>query len=400
VKIGILTQYFPPELGAPQQRLSALAERLAARGHRVIVLTAMPSYPKGRTFDGYGGLHRREEVNGVEIHRVPAFPTQSPAMSRRLLNYGSFVASSASMGVACFGGRLDVLLTESPPLFLGMSGYTLSRVCRARWVFNVSDLWPDSAVDLGIVRESPALRAAYALEAFCYRKAWLVTGQSSEIVASISRRFPSARTYHFSNGVDTQHFAPDRRSADLEARLRQGRPCGVLYAGLHGLAQGLDHVVDAARAAGPDVQITLMGDGPFKRSLIERVRATGAPARFEEPQPADRMPAWVASADISLVTLGRHINGAVPSKLYEAMGSGRPIVLMASGEAAAVVRRHDCGIVVEPGDVSGLSAAMRTLAGDAALRARLGASGRAAAVAHFDRDAIVARFADVIEGGA
>jgi glycosyltransferase involved in cell wall biosynthesis len=399
MKVGILTQYFPPELGAPQQRLSALAERLAARGHEVVVLTAMPSYPRGKTFDGYGGMHLRHTIRGVDVHRVPAYPTQSPRMGRRLLNYGSFMATSALMGPRCFGRGIDVLLTESPPLFLGVTGYWLSRVCNARWIFNVSDLWPDSAVSLGVVRESAALRAAYALESFCYRKAWLVTGQSREIVANVSRRFPSVSTYHLSNGVDTALFQPGAGRDDLRARLRQGRGCSVLYAGLHGLAQGLDHLVAAAeRLREDDVFITLVGDGPVKQALKDRAATSGPlPIQFIDPQPADAMPAWIASADVSLVPLAMHIPGAVPSKLYEAMASARPVVLMASGEAADVVRRHECGVVVESGDVGNLTASLRALARDAGLRDRLGRAGREAAKQQFDRDDIVGRFATMLE---
>jgi len=399
VKIGILTQYYPPELGAPQQRLSQLAERLVARGHEVIVLTAMPSYPMGRTFHGYGGLYRREVRNGVVVHRVPAFPTQSAALSRRLLNYGSFVVTSALAGAACFRGRLDLLLTESPPLFLGVSGFWLSRVCRARWVFNVSDLWPESVVSLGVVKQSLALRAAYALEAWCYRNASLVTGQSRSIVANISRRFPIVQTYHFSNGVDTRLFHPAAGRDDIRLRVRDGRACSVLYAGLHGLAQGLDHVLTAAaHLQDVDVRITLLGDGPLKPALTARAEAEGLGiVRFENPRPAAEMPVWVGSADISLVTLGMSIPGAVPSKLYEAMASGRATVLMAEGEAADVVRDAECGLVVAPGDAEGLAVAIRRLTQDAALRARMGGNGRCAAEALFDRDAIVRNFADRIE---
>ena len=399
MKIGILTQYYPPELGAPQQRLSALAERLVARGHEVIVLTAMPSYPLGRTFEGYGGLHRREVRNGVIVHRVPAFPTQSAALSRRLLNYGSFVLTSALAGAMCFRGRLDLLLTESPPLFLGLSGRWLSRICRARWVFNVSDLWPESVVSLGVVKDSMALRAAYALEAWCYRNAALVTGQSRSIVAHIRRRFPSVKTFHLSNGVDTTVFHPAAGRDDVRRVLRDGRACSVLYAGLHGLAQGLDHVLTAATLLeGADIRITLLGDGPLKVTLRARADAERPGlVRFEAPRPADEMPLWVGSADISLVTLGMSIPGAVPSKLYEAMAAGRPIVLMAEGEAAEVVREADCGLVVAPADAEGLAAALRRLADDPELRHRMGTNGRRSAETLFDRDAIVRAFAEQIE---
>src|SRR5215470_12054633 len=122
MRIGILTQYYPPEVGAPQARLSDLARRLQARGHEVFVLTAMPSYPTGRIFPSYGGFFRREVIDGVTVLRSAIYPTKSAGMVRRLLNYFSFVFSSLVVGLVKLP-RVDYLLTESPPLFLGVSGY-------------------------------------------------------------------------------------------------------------------------------------------------------------------------------------------------------------------------------------------------------------------------------------
>ncbi len=267
MRIGILTQYYPPEMGAPQARLSHLAGQLVRRGHEVVVLTAMPNYPRGRVFPGYGGLWRREERDGVKVLRCGLYPTVNVRMAPRLASYFSFVLSSLLVGA--FGlPKLDYLLTESPPLFLGISGYLLARRTGARWIFNVSDLWPESAVALGAVSEGPGLRASRRLEAFCYRKAWLVTGQSREILKNIQDRFPSVPVYHLSNGVDTDLFRPERRSPGARARLSNGRGapngCVAMYAGLHGIAQGLDQILEAASKLAdlPSLEIALVGDGP------------------------------------------------------------------------------------------------------------------------------------------
>src|SRR5262245_54802522 len=142
VRIGILTQYYPPEMGAPQARLSHLAGELARAGHEVVVLTAMPNYPKGRVFDGYGGFRRTEMRNGVRWIRSWLHPTQDVGLLPRLTSYGSFAFSSVIVGSLSLR-HLDYLVTESPPLFLGPSGYLLSRRLGARWIFNVSDLWPE-----------------------------------------------------------------------------------------------------------------------------------------------------------------------------------------------------------------------------------------------------------------
>lgn len=404
MKLTILTQYYPPEIGAPQRRLSSLARHFVRAGHEVRVLTAMPNYPRGEIYAGYGGAARRETIDGVSVLRTWIVPTQRTSYVHRLANYFSFVGSSAAIGTTMEPGRADYLLVESPPLFLGMSGAWLSRVQRARLIMNVSDLWPESAVRLGVVRDGSFVhRASAALERWCYRRAWMITGQSREIVGDIERRMPGRRTYHLSNGVEVSEFGPERAGRDARAALaRDGDgSCLALYAGLHGIAQGLPQVLAAASMLEGDrapTDLVFIGDGPVKQDLMREAAARGlARVRFLDARPPDALPPLLASADILLVPLGISIPGAVPSKLYEAMASGRAVVLVATGEAAAIVRQHDAGLVVEPGDVAGLAAALRTLRDDPARRRALGENGRRAAVQFFDRSAIAARFIETLE---
>ncbi len=400
MKFAILTQYYPPEVGAPQSRLSALARAFVRRGHQVTVLTAMPNYPTGRIHKGYGGCFRQEVRDGVRVQRTFIWPTQKTDVPRRLASYGSFVLSAALAGSLRLDAP-DYLLVESPPLFLGLAGVLLSRLKRARLIFNVSDLWPESAVRLGLVRQgSAAHRLSAALEHFCYRNAWLVTGQSMEIVNDIAARFPDCKTLHLSNGVDTQAFGPDTSTPAASHVLGKNGTCIALYAGLHGLAQGLELLVAAAASlpSSANLEMILMGDGPTKASVVDRVRAQQIPrVRFLGSRPHGDMPAILATADVLLVPLLRYIPGAVPSKLYEAMASGRPVILIGEGEAARIVREHDAGIVVAPGDLGGLVQALRILSSDADLRGRLGANGRAAAVRFFERSRVAATLIELLE---
>jgi len=403
VKLAILTQYYPPEIGAPQARLSALAHAFARRGHTVTVLTAMPSYPAGKLQPGYGGAFRHERHDGVRVIRTLVYPTQDPGLIRRLASYLSFTLSSAIVGAAALAPA-DYLLVESPPLLLGLTGMWLSRLKRARLVFNVSDLWPESAVRLGVVRAGGAAhRLGGWLEALCYRHAWLVTGQSTGIVRDIADRFPKTPTFHLSNAVDTAVFHPDRSTAAARALLHSqpgaGR-CVALYAGLHGLAQGLAQLLDAAASLPPqcDLDVVLMGDGPEKARLMTQARERGLRRlRFLDARPHEDMPALLATADIVIVPLLRDLPGAVPSKLYEAMAAARPVVLVAEGEPARIVTEHRAGLVIRPQDAAGLAQALATLAGDPTLRRTLGQNGRAAAVALFDRATIADRFIEFLE---
>ncbi len=399
MKIVVHAQYFPPEIGAAPNRLSALVQGLANAGHQVTVLTAMPNYPMGRYYPGYEGLLRRETCNGNVVVRTFIYPTQSAGMVKRLLCYFSFVFSSVALG-GWFLDEPDYILTESPPLFLGISGFLLSRWKRARWIFNVSDLWPESAVRLGILKPGLALGLSEWLEAFYYRRAWLVSGQSSEIVQDIKKRFPQVPTFYLPNGVDTQRFRPDCSTPESRALLSSRPGCVVLYAGLHGLAQGLEQIIEAADQLRHDTSITfvLVGDGPVKRTLVSEAEARGlSNIKFLDPVPQDQMPALIAAADIVLVPLKTHIPGAVPSKLYEAMSCGRALVVVASGEAADIVSRHRVGVVVAPGDTQSLTRGLLDLAHNFSYREQLGAEARRAAIRQFDRSVSIGRFIRYLE---
>jgi glycosyltransferase involved in cell wall biosynthesis len=360
----------------------------------------MPNYPKGKIYPGYGGFLRQEKQSGVNIIRTFIYPTQKTGFIPRMANYLSFAVSSAMLG-SILAARCDYLLVESPPLFLGISGVYLSWLKRARLIFNVSDLWPESAVHLGVVRrDSSAFRLSAWLERFCYKKAWLVTGQSREILESITQRFPRCLTFHLSNGVNTRVFRPDAEPRDTRIRLNGKKQFVALYAGLHGLAQGLDQILDAASVLHAESKFwfAFVGDGPVKRVLMEKAREWGLTnVHFYDSRPGHEMPALLVAADVILVTLRMPIPGAVPSKLYEAMAAGRPVVLVANGEAAEIVRKHEAGVVVEPGDVASLVEALRSLCVRPELRRALGANGRAAAQRYFDRATISKAFVEHLE---
>jgi glycosyltransferase involved in cell wall biosynthesis len=400
VKLSILTQYYPPEIGAPQARLSELAAHFVGCGHEVTVLTAMPNYPTGRLYTGYDGWLRRECLDGVDVIRTLIYPTKQTDFAHRLCNYFSFVVSSTAIGSACLP-RPDYLLVESPPLFLGLSGIWLSWLKLSRLIFNVSDLWPESAVRLNLINAGGfSHRLGSLLEAFCYKQAWLISGQSKSILENISERFPEQRVFHLSNGVDTRKFGPACETSTVRTRLAHDNQCVALYAGLHGLAQGLDQLLNAAAMLQEDKDLcfVMVGDGPEKEKLI--AQATSARltnVRFLDSVPASEMPALLAAGDIALVILKTDLPGAVPSKLYEAMASARPVILVAEGEAAQIVRKHEVGITVSPGDTAGLIRALQILRSNPDLRRTMGMNGRRAVETLFDRTKIATGFREYLE---
>lgn len=393
MRVLILTQYFPPEMGAPQARLSELGERLIDLGWEVEALTALPNYPTGRVFPGYPGRRPAVETVGrVRTVRVPLLPSQK-GFARRLACYFSFAASAAWHGPRLCA-RPDVLFVESPPLFIGFAARRLARRWRCPYVLNVSDLWPQSAIEMGVVKPGLATRLAERLELSLYRNAAGVTGQSEEIVESVAARSPDTPVEVITNGVDPARFGPGQ--ADDAVRDLIGPEPGpvFLYAGLLGLAQGLDQILDVAVSLPLEIpgRAVLVGEGPVREALQARIdREKIHRVRLLPAQPRERIPALLAAADVAVATLGMRLQGAVPSKIYEAMASERPLLLIAEGEAARRVERAECGLTVRPGDLDGAREAWIRLATDPDLRVRLGAAGRRAAETTYDRGRIAER---------
>jgi len=390
MRLCILTQYFPPEMGAPQARLSELGERLIDLGWEVEALTALPNYPTGRVFPGHPRKAMTESIGRIRTVRVPLWPSQG-GIARRLACYFSFAGSAAFHGPRLCA-RPDVLFVESPPLFIGFAARRLARRWRCPYVLNVSDLWPQSAIEMGVVKPGLATRLAERLELSLYRHAAGVTGQSEEIVESVAARSPGTPVEVITNGVEPARFG----QADEAARELIGPEPGpvFLYAGLLGLAQGLDQILDAAVRLPPEVpgRCVLVGEGPVRKALQERVDREGIDrVRILPAQPRERIPALLAAADVAVASLGMRLPGAVPSKIYEAMAAERPLLLIAEGEAARRVERAGCGLTVRPGDLEGVREAWTRLATDAELRARLGAAGRRAAETEYDRRKIAER---------
>ncbi|MFK8110707.1 MAG: glycosyltransferase family 4 protein [Rubripirellula sp.] len=394
-KLCILTQYFPPEMGAPQARLSELGERLIDRGWDVEALTALPNYPTGKVFDDYDpNAPCVDMVGRIRCIRVPLY-TAKTGFLKRLRCYFSFVRGAKRFGPQLCS-RPDLLFVESPPLFIGYAARKLAKYWDCPFVFNVSDLWPESAIRMGVVKEGLATKMAERLEIKTYEASAGVTGQSEEIIASVRERCPSVPTKIITNGVDPKRFGP--KHADDEAKALLGSEPGpiFIFAGLLGLAQGLDQILDLAKSLSDETpgRFVLVGEGPARADLERRIQAEGiSRIKIVAAQPRERVPALLAAADAAVISLGMAIPGAVPSKIYEAMASSLPILLVADGEPARRINASKCGLTVSTGDHQALGEAFRRLASDETLREELGKHGRHAAETLYNRDGI----ADVLD---
>jgi glycosyltransferase involved in cell wall biosynthesis len=368
MRLLIITQYFPPEMGAPQARLYELAKRLRSMGHRITVLTALPNYPTGRIFDQYQHRLRVTEVlDGIKVVRTCLYPSKSSKTLPRLLSYLSFGVSCTLIGIWGLGWQ-DIVLIESPPLFLAPFALLVSRIVRGRAVMMVSDIWPDIIIRMGHApQNSLSTKAMLWLEKFSYRHCYAVALTNPGACSQIRTRFPNLRNVTvISNGVDTKTFSPEFRSDEIRRELGAG-PGDFLvgYCGLHGLAQGLEVVLGAAVRLRnrPGIKFVMIGDGPTKDGLIAMAKdMNGANLRFLGWRPKNDMPAVLASLDASLVPLSARFPGTMPSKVYEALASGTVPIVAKGCEAEPLVTEFEAGRCYEPGDADEMAQAILGLA--------------------------------------
>lgn len=402
MKILFLTQYCPPEVGAPQNRIFEFAKKLKEFGHEVSILTAMPNYPKGEIFEEYRGKKTCiEEIDGIKIVRTGIYASKDKSFSKRLRNYLSFTFSSVLSGSRLIPDQ-DVIIVESPPLFLGWSGLVLSRRKKAKFIFNVSDLWPESAIKLDVLHNKLFIKLSYMLEEYCYKKADAVTGQTKGIVNNIiGRGFDKNKVHLITNGVDTGFFGKENRNADFRKEFEIDNKFSVCYAGILGLAQGLEVIIEAADRLRDysDICFLLIGDGPEKSKLMNLVKEKNLTnVKFVPVQPKRNMPGIIASVDATVIPLKKLdiFKGALPSKMYEALASELPIILAVEGEAQKLIEEAQAGITVEPENGEAIAEAVLKLYNDEELRNKLGSNGRKYVIENYSRDKITRKLESIL----
>lgn len=402
MRLVILSQYFPPEVGAPQNRLYELAVRLQKSGIDVTILTAMPNYPSMEIHPEYRGrFFKYETMDGMTVLRSWIYVSKNKSFMHRMLNYYSFVFTSFWVGLFKLK-KHDYLLCESPPLFLGKTGWLLSVLFGSRFIFNVSDLWPESAEKLGLVTNKTALQIATRLEEFLYRRAYLVTGQTQGIVKNIKARFPNKETYWLPNGVDTTLFIPHK---DEAWRIQNGFTPGdflCIYAGIIGYAQGLEVILEAAQKTqhDPSIKYLLVGSGPEKEKLQQlKADRNLSNVFFFDAVKKQAMISILASVDATIIPL-RKLDlflGAIPSKIFENLAMKVPVLLGVDGEARDLFERDGkCVLYVEPENAEALAQNVLRLKNEPELRHMLAENGLRYVSENFERNALAEKFKAVL----
>ncbi len=405
LRILYLTQYFPPEVGATQTRAYEMAQGLLRAGHRVTILTEVPNHPEGVIRPEYRGrFWVRETLDGIEVLRVWVWTSPVKTMRTRLAFYTTYMLNATLAGLFLARRRYDLLYATSPPLFVGGAALALSFLRGIPMVFEVRDLWPESAVALGELQSPRWIRWATWLEERCYARARRIVVVTEGIRRHLLERgIPEHKLVLIPNGANTELFRPQPEGGKaLRARLGLGEAFVVLYAGILGIAQGLETVLEAAHLLRdrPDIRFLLVGDGPCKADLMRRKEALGLThVTFLDGQPRESMPAYFSAADVALVPLRRLelFRSAVPSKMFDAWACGCPVLLGIDGEARSVLEQAQAGRYVEPEDPQALASAIVQLAAQREACRALGANGRRFVEAHYSRQAQAKALAQLLQ---
>jgi glycosyltransferase involved in cell wall biosynthesis len=405
MNILFLTENFPPETNAAATRVYERACYWARWGHRVTVVTSAPNFPEGKLFAGYRNRwHQTETMDGLRVVRVKTFITANRGVALRTLDFLSFMASGVIAGL--FERRPDVVVATSPQFFTAVGGWMLGAARRRPFVFELGDLWPASIAAVGAMDHNLFLRWMEKLELFLYRRSACVVALTEAFKANlVSRAIPAEKVAVVVNGVDTPRYAPRPRDAELAERWQLAGKFVVGYVGTHGMAHGLGNVLDAAeRLRGMDeIRFVLVGAGAEREALMAAAARRGiGNVVFIPPQPKEAMPRIWSLCDVALVHLRDSpvFAEVIPSKMFEAMGMGLPLILaVPPGEATAILKADGAGLCVPPEDPEALAGATLALMQDTGLRAALGRASLAAAPNH-SRERQAERMIRVLEAAA
>jgi glycosyltransferase involved in cell wall biosynthesis len=403
MRILFLSHYFPPEGNAPASRTFENCRRWVRRGHEVTVVTGAPNHPNGIVYDGYENRWRsREWIEGIEVVRVLTYVAANKGTVRRIFNYLSYMFSAS---LASLEARApDVIIATSPQFFCGWAGVIASRLHRVPLLLEIRDIWPESIAAVGAIRSQGVMRALERLELGMYAAArHIVTVGEGYRRCLHAKGVADERISVVMNGIDREIFRPMSPDLELRRRLGVGDRFVVSYSGTIGMACGLDVVLRAAgtlRGKGrDDIVFLLVGDGAVREELqaeAERQRLDNV--IFTGRQDKSLMPSFLAISGASLVHLKRTdlFTTVMPSKIFEAFGMARPIVIGVPGEAGDLVERAGAGVAIEPENAEQLVDAVERLADDPALCERLGRAGHAYGVRHHDRDHLADDYLQVI----
>lgn len=389
----MINAYFPPEIGSASFLFHELGKKLVERGHKVTVLTGYPRYNvdlQGLPIKYKRGLSLEEEDNGIKVIRMRTF--NLPRYIAIARGIDQFITAFLFLlrGLLLKKRSFDLILVYSPPLTLGLTGMILGRVKKVPFVFNIQDLFPQSAIDLGILNNRTLIAGFEKLERYIYHKADIVTAHSEgNRNHAISKGINPKKAVTIPNWIDTDKIRPGIKENKFREEYNLANKFVVSFAGVIGYSQDLDTVIEAANyhRENKNILFLVVGDGVEKGRLQEKVKDMKLDnVVFLPMQPKEKYELIISASDVCLVNLHKVVKTpVVPSKLLSIMAAGRPVLasLPLNGDAPKIINDSGCGICVEAGDAKGLAKALNKMVTDDQFRNECGKKGREYAEKNF-----------------
>lgn len=402
-RVLFLTHYFPPEGNAPASRVHEMCKRWVAAGHEVTVITCAPNHPAGKIYPGYRNWPVQQEfIDGIRVLRVWTFLAANKGKRRRAINFVSYMMTA--FAVAIYLRRPDVLIATSPQFFCGWAGVMVSALKRIPFILEVRDLWPESIRAVGAARRSFPLWLLERMEQQMYASAFrIVTVGAGYKQKLVERRVAGSKIDIVTNGVDREFLGEAGNAAAVRSQYNLAGKFVCAYVGTIGMASGLQVVLRAAQIlkdkGRDDIRLMLVGDGAVQAELEQQARQQKLDnVIFTGRIDRKKVPDLLSAVDACLVHLRKTelFESVLPSKIFEAAGMSKPIILGVRGHAAKLVCDANAGICIEPENEHELIAAIEKLAADRPLALQLGRSGHDYVLKHFDRDTLARDYFQVV----
>ena len=401
MRILFLSHYFPPEINAPATRTFEYCKQWVEHGHEVTVISCTPHHPMGKVYPGYKNkFYQVEEKDGIKAIKVLTYVTAKSGFLKRTWNYVFYMFMV--IFIAPFIAKADVVISTSPQFFNGLAGYFVSRIKRCPWVLEIRDLWPESILAVGAIKNKSAIKLLEWLEKFVYRKADHIIPVTFAFKRHIEKHGGDANKITvIRNGVSFDLFKLQQRNNEFARSVGVDGKFVVSYVGTHGLAHGLSVILDAAEKLKhkPEIIFLMIGDGAEKKKLLEeKSRRQLDNVIMLDQQPKQEMPNIWSISDVSLVLLKKQnlFLTVIPSKIFETMAMKKPIVLGVRGESQALIEEGNAGICIEPENVDELVTAVVKLYEDADAYHQYAENGYVYVQQHFDRKKLANQYETIL----
>ncbi len=402
MKALFFSQYYSPEINAPAHRMSFFAKHLSKKGDDVTVICEPPNYPERELFEGYENKWRSiNQEDGVKVVRSWVHITKKKTFIPRIINYASYLISSFFAGLH---EDPDVIFVTSPPFPALASAWLLSKIKRVPLVLDIRDIWPDSAVSVGMMNKGLLFKFLQWWEKKFYKSAEKIVVNAKGIGKRLTKEkgVPEDKIKFLPNGAEIEMFDPQAQGKKLNQEFNIKNKYVVLFTGLIGLAQDPEVIVKAANILKNEKEIffLIVGDGPKRKECLELIDKYNLeniimPGSY----PREEMPKFVARADACLATHKKDdlFKDVIPSKIFDYMAGARPIIINSQGEGVRIVKEAECGINIPPASPQEMADAILNLYHDFAKARDYGKNGRKYAEKNFAKKKIAEKLHDLLE---